>query len=144
MIRMRRLIAALSMVFVFGGSVVATIPQPAYACASAKFLTFPAWYDGLLVANPTDPSAPCGVDQSKDPKTFALKVAGNVVQIVLQLVGYISMGFIIYGGFLYMISTGDSSKLAGAKSTILNAVIGLVIAIFSTAIVNFVSERFVK
>ena len=45
---------------------------------------------------------------------------------------------IIYGGIQYVISAGDSGKVGKAKNTILYAVIGLVVAVMSYAIVNFV------
>lgn len=144
MMRIRQWLSAVLIAATLGGGVLAILPSPALAATpaptcNATFLTFPAWYRGL-----TD--AKCEV---KNPKTmtgglqsFILKVVANIVEVVLQLVGYVSFGFIIYGGFLYMIATGDPGKLAGAKSTILNAVIGLVIAIFAVAIINFVSSGF--
>ena len=45
---------------------------------------------------------------------------------------------LIWGGILYTTSAGDSNKVTTAKNTIMYAVIGLVIAIFAYAIVNFV------
>ena len=45
---------------------------------------------------------------------------------------------IIYGGLRYVISGGDSKKVTDAKNTIMYAIIGLIIAILSYAIVNFV------
>ena len=41
-------------------------------------------------------------------------------------------------GFLYMISQGNSSKVAASKTTLVNAIIGLVIASLSVALTNFV------
>lgn len=131
--RLRQWIAAVSFAFVAGGGLIATVPTPAGA-ACGQFLTFPTWYEGVINCK--------GKQTVTDPQKVTLTIIGNVVEIVLQLVGYVSFFFIIYGGFLYMVATGDSSKLAGAKSTILNAVIGLVIAIFAVAAVNFVSGAF--
>lgn len=45
---------------------------------------------------------------------------------------------LIWGGILYTTSSGDSNKVTTAKNTIMYAVIGLVVAIFAYAIVNFV------
>jgi hypothetical protein len=45
---------------------------------------------------------------------------------------------LIYGGLRYVISGGDSKKVTDAKNTIMYAIIGLIIAILSYAIVNFV------
>jgi hypothetical protein len=48
---------------------------------------------------------------------------------------------IIYGGIQYVISVGDSGKVAKAKNTIIYAVVGLIVAILSYAIVNFVISQ---
>ena len=45
---------------------------------------------------------------------------------------------LIIGGFRYVFSQGNEKAVTGAKDTILYAIIGLVIAILSYAIVNFV------
>jgi threonine/homoserine/homoserine lactone efflux protein len=68
-------------------------------------------------------------------------LALNIVQILLSVVGYVSLGYIIYGGFKYMTQGDNSSGTAGARKTIQNAVIGLVIAIMSVAIISFISNR---
>ena len=62
----------------------------------------------------------------------------NVINILLWAIGIVSVIMIIIGGFRYATSNGDSNQVSAAKNTIMYAVIGLVIAIFAYAIVNFV------
>lgn len=62
----------------------------------------------------------------------------NVVNGILYFVGILSVVMLIWGGILYTTSAGDSNKVTTAKNTIMYAVIGLVVAIFAYAIVNFV------
>lgn len=62
----------------------------------------------------------------------------NVVNIILWFVGILSVIMIIFGGIKYATSAGDSGKVTSAKNTIMYAVIGLIVAIFAYAIVNFV------
>ena len=57
---------------------------------------------------------------------------------VLLAVGTISVVMLIYGGFRYVISGGDSKKVTDAKNTILYAIIGLIISMLAYAIVQFV------
>ncbi|MBR0480311.1 hypothetical protein IJJ46_00575 [Candidatus Saccharibacteria bacterium] len=57
---------------------------------------------------------------------------------VLLAVGTISVIMLIYGGFRYVISGGDSKKVTDAKNTILYAIIGLIISMLAYAIVNFI------
>ena len=63
---------------------------------------------------------------------------GEVVNIFLYFVGAVAVIVVIWGGFQYVTSSGDSQKATTAKNTIMYAVIGLVVAIFAYAIVNFV------
>ena len=66
------------------------------------------------------------------------QIITNIVNILSILVGAISVIMIIIGGFRYITSGGDSGSVAGAKNTIIYAVVGLVIVIFAQVIVNFV------
>lgn len=58
--------------------------------------------------------------------------------IALYAVGVISVIMLIWGGLRYIISGGDGKKVTDAKNTILYAILGLVIAFLSFAIINFV------
>ena len=62
----------------------------------------------------------------------------KVINILLWAIGIISVIMIIIGGIRYATSNGDSTQVTAAKNTIMYAVVGLVIAIFAYAIVNFV------
>ena len=62
----------------------------------------------------------------------------KVVNLLLWAIGIVSVIMIIIGGIRYATSNGDSTQVTAAKNTIMYAVIGLVIAIFAYAIVNFV------
>lgn len=126
------------MVFVAGAGgatfVVAT-PQTTYAAGcSTTLLTFPAWYRGL-VNDKCDIRSPSEVGLS----VFIWTIVLNIIEVMLQLVGYIAVGFIIAGGFKYMTSAGAPDGMTKAKNTILNAVIGLAISMASVGIVNVVA-----
>jgi hypothetical protein len=45
---------------------------------------------------------------------------------------------LIWGGLRYVVSGGNSNSVTAAKNTILYAIVGLIIALFAYAIVNFV------
>lgn len=65
----------------------------------------------------------------------------NIVNLLLMVVGIISVIMIIVGGILFALSIGDPSKTTKARHTIIYAVVGLVVAMFSYAIVQFVFDR---
>lgn len=62
----------------------------------------------------------------------------QITNTVLYVIGAISVLMLIWGGLRYIISGGDSKKITDAKNTILYALLGLIIAFFAYAIVNFV------
>lgn len=62
----------------------------------------------------------------------------NVVNIFSIIVGLIAVFMIIFGGFKYIKSRGDSGELTAARNTIIYAVIGLAVAALAQALVRFV------
>jgi hypothetical protein len=129
-------VALLFATTVGGTGMTVMTPQTSFAAGCGeRLLTFPAWYEGVV-------NGSCEVQVPKGEKTiqtFIWTIALNIVEMILQLVGYISVGFIIYGGFKYMTSAGAADGIAKARKTITNAVVGLLISIFSVAIVNVIS-----
>lgn len=137
--KIRNWIAALVFVAAAGGATVGVaMPQPAYAACNDTLLTFPAWFKGLTDGN-CEIKSP---DQAGGLGTFIWTIVLNIVEMMLQLVGYISVGYIIRGGFKYMTSIGDPGEMAKAKKIIMDAVIGLGISLVSVAIVNLVAGAF--
>ena len=68
----------------------------------------------------------------------------TIVEVLLMAVGAISIIMIVIGGILFALSSGDTQKAAKARSTILYAVVGLIVSVFASAIVNFVFDGFNK
>lgn len=66
----------------------------------------------------------------------------QVVDVLLFLIGAISVIVIIIGAIMFTVSAGDAGRAKKAKDTILYAVIGLIVAITAFAIVNFVIRQF--
>jgi len=67
----------------------------------------------------------------------------TITNVLLFLIGAISVIMLIIGGIRYTISNGDSGAVTSAKNTILYAIIGLVVAILAYALVNFVITSFI-
>lgn len=62
----------------------------------------------------------------------------NIINLLLMAIGIVSVIMLIIGGFKYTTSNGDANQVTSAKNTIMYSIIGLVVAIFAFAIVNFV------
>ncbi len=136
----RNWLAAILFVTTAGGALVVTAaPQTSYAVnCEGRLLTFPAWYNGLAepageTCQMKNPAAAGGLSK------YIWTIGLNIVEMILQLVGYICVGFIIFGGYKYMISAGSPDGMVKARKTITNAIVGLLLSIFSVAIVNLVA-----
>jgi len=108
-------------------------------CANAgksTFFGFPAWYRGLKVQRDTGGFSSCTV--YPDSLNDIWIIAVNIIEILSRLAAYIAIGMIIYGGIMFVISQGNPEKISTAKSTVLYAVVGLVISISAVAITSYV------
>ena len=68
--------------------------------------------------------------------------AGGVItsatNVLLFIVGGLSVIMLIVGGLRYVVSAGNSTAVTAAKNTVLYAIVGLVIAFLAYAAINFV------
>ena len=62
--------------------------------------------------------------------------AANVATDITIVAAYLVVGFVIYGGYLYMFAYGDTSKVANGKKTLTQAFIGLAIVMLAHVILN--------
>ena len=62
----------------------------------------------------------------------------NIIKYALGLTAVLAVGFIVYGGFLYISSQGEPKQLEAGKQAIIGAVIGIVVIGLAYAIVEFV------
>ncbi len=133
---MKKALAIIAMVFsLFAVLLMPT--QSAFAasggggasCDGHHFMGLRAWYDGIdAVCSGTQPA------DAEEIKAMIWKIVLNIVTMVLQIVGYVCVGFVIWGGYLYMLARGDSGKVASGKKTITNALIGLVVCMTASLI----------
>lgn len=66
----------------------------------------------------------------------------TITNVMLFIIGAISVIMLIVGGIRYVVSGGDSTQVTNAKNTILYAIVGIVVAILAFAVVNFVIGSF--
>jgi hypothetical protein len=68
-------------------------------------------------------------------------LVATVINIFSVIVGIVAVIMIIWGGFKYITSGGDSGNIGTAKNTILFAIVGLIIVAMAQIIVRFVLSR---
>lgn len=118
----------------------ATTPKTVAECNSGGgFLTFKPWYNGLAT---TDGNGGCVISSPSGDKSslqnFIWHIVLNILAILIQIVGYLAVIMIIFGGFQFLTGGDNPAQVTKARTTILNAVIGLVISISATAVINLI------
>ena len=97
--------------------------------------------NNVNVVRATDMTLSGGVSSSQAddvPQDLAGDVFKNVVNILLFIIGAVSVIMLIYGGIRYTTSGGNTNSVTAAKNTVIYSIVGLVISILAYAIVNFV------
>lgn len=110
----------------FSGSVV-------YAATCSNIANKVASGAGTAAGGTIDCNSGTGVGGT-DIATLAQKVV-NIFSII---VGAVAILMIIYGGFRYITSGGESGRVGNAKNTLIYAIIGLIIVALAQLIVHFV------
>ena len=63
-------------------------------------------------------------------------IVANIFTDISIIAVYLVIGYVMYGGYLYVFSSGDPSKVAAGKKTLSRAFIGLAIVMLSSVILN--------
>ncbi|MBB1558371.1 hypothetical protein HG437_003240 [Candidatus Saccharibacteria bacterium] len=130
----RLLVYGISVIAVLSILVPATPVHADAPCSPPNFLGMPAWYRGLQKQDD------CATIRSDlETQTILLTIGLNILQAAMVVVAYVAIGFIIKGGYMYMVSTGSPDAMARAKNTVRDALIGLVIAITAAMVVNTIA-----
>ena len=128
-------------------AIVQPAPNASAACGDNRLLGIPAWYRGLtkeitvngntecVIISPTEVQ---GDNTEAQLTTYITKLVLNVIEMATVIAGYIAAFFILYGGFTFITLGSTSQGVEKARKTILNAVIGLAIALGAIAIINLI------
>ena len=130
--KLKIMIASLALIFSFG----APILVPAIAYGESNNIT-ENLCTGTKDAAGGTARADCVV--TGDNGNDSLKtVAGKIVNIFSIIVGITAIIMVIYGGFRYITSGGDSGKVGNAKNTLIYAIVGLIIVALAQFLVHYV------
>lgn len=126
-------------------SVVKKLVQPvavmAFVIGINLFAVMNAQAAGFNMGMSEGANSARGVDQVADlfgaEGTFR-----TITNVLLFLIGAISVIMLIIGGLRYVVSGGDSTQVQNAKNTILYAIVGVIVSILAYAAVSFVITSF--
>jgi hypothetical protein len=115
-------------------------PAVIMVALSLSFLVAP-------VALGFDGTAQSGADSARGTDQTANLFGANgifrtITNVLLFVLGAISVIMIIIGGLRYVVSGGNSTAVTAAKNTILYAIVGVIVALLAYAIINFVLDSF--
>jgi ABC-type Fe3+ transport system permease subunit len=101
------------------------------AACHTEFFGFPVWWKYL--------SHPNCQPQIQNLSDIWLIVAA-IIEIALRIAAIVAVVFIIYGGCSYTTSQGDPDGTKSARNTLVNALIGLAVAVMAAVIVSFIAR----
>jgi hypothetical protein len=102
------------------------------------------WYEYLSLA--PDNAGGCRVtnfdnDHVLGKKSPFLLIALAILDDLIRLAALVALGFVVYGGILYVTSQGSPDSTKHALQTIINALIGLVLALLAAGLVGFIGKQ---
>lgn len=144
MVVMRRMVMSMLAIIIVSSTAVVMAPSTTFAQSACDkkgtIITLKPWYYGLTeqVGGKCQIKSPGST--AAEQQKFTTRIILTVIEDLLQIAAYVTVAFIIMGGFKYMTSSGSPDQAAKAMKTIINAVIGMVVALGSVGLVNFVGK----
>ncbi|MEK7620416.1 MAG: hypothetical protein AAB413_04240 [Patescibacteria group bacterium] len=68
------------------------------------------------------------------------ELIGNIIAVLLSVLGIIFVVLVVYAGFLYLTAGGETEKVKKAKTLLTQSIIGLIIIVAAYAIAAFVID----
>ncbi|HUB93093.1 MAG TPA: pilin [Verrucomicrobiae bacterium] len=128
---------------------LAQFAAPPSGCSSS-FLGLESWFayfpNGWFGMSANGVTYRCDLNNSfqllpTNGQSGLLLIGLAVLDDLIRIATLVAVGYVIYGGFLYMTSQGSPDGTKRAQGTIINALVGLVIAILAASIVSFIGDK---
>ncbi len=68
-------------------------------------------------------------------------VVSSIIELFFALAGVVALFYLILGGYNYISAAGNPEAAEGAKATITNAIIGLIVVLISYLAISFLLQR---
>ena len=79
-------------------------------------------------------------DENADSSEEVVKIIFSLINFFIFIAAAIAVGFFVFGGYIVLTSSGDQGRQKNGRDTIRNALIGLVIILFASRIVQLVAQ----
>jgi hypothetical protein len=98
-------------------------------------------FKGACQAPGAQNSTACQTKTTANPLTGPNGLITKVTKIISFIAGVAAVIMLLVSGFMFVLSDGDSGKIASARTSLIYAVVGLVIVVTAQGIVVFVLNR---
>lgn len=132
----KKILVTLAVIFSVSATTALITPAPTYAASNSlgscrDFLGLTSWDCGLPQ-----------IDSQDNLTNGVIIIAANILTDLGIIAAYLVIGYVIYGGYLYIFSNGDAGKVMNAKKTLTRAFIGLAIVMLANVILNSIRIAF--
>jgi hypothetical protein len=131
----------------FNFSFLQTFAATAVTCGKATLFGLVPWYQYLTpVVNQS--TQQCNFTEFQNPTAGGILdihspfflIALAVLDDLIRVAALVAVGYVIYGGIQYVTSQGSPDSTSKAQQTIINALIGVTLAMLAAAIVGFIGN----
>lgn len=116
---------------------IRTLIISALVLLSSAFVVFPAVSYADAKADVCASIGGCNTNANQNNGVNVTRVIKVVINVFSAIVGVVAVIMIIVAGLRFITSAGDASNIAKARSTILYAIVGLVVVALAQVIVHF-------
>jgi len=93
---------------------------------------------GVVSAIDVTSGTPGGTSGDNGTGNDFVIVLDNILGYLISLLYFIAIVFALYGGFQILTASGDEEKVKKGKTTLINAVIGLIVIFLASSIIRWV------
>jgi len=84
--------------------------------------------------------APSGIPAGGLTETYSY--GSNILTIVYVIVTILALAYLLWGGYRWIMSGGDKTKIQNARNTLIFAIVGLIFIFLSFLIINIITYIF--
>ena len=110
------------------------VPFQFFAASCSSLLGFPTWYCYLPKNTDGSPSI-TGIND-------VWLIIAAVLEILLRIAALAAVTFVIVGAVKFITSQGEPDAAAKARTTIISALVGLVISVIAATAVTYIAGQF--
>lgn len=104
-------------------------------CKGNSFFGLTPWYKYLEF------DSSCNLIPLSETEGVIYLILLAIAELMLNIAGFLAVVFVLYGGFKFITSQGEPQNIANSRKVILNALIGLVIALLASQFVKFIALK---